>query len=194
MSRIYMLNYFSPKRKRLNVLFIISSWIRSCHSVVLRYGQTTSQATQTPSGPREGKSKDFRAGRQDTGADRGSQGSEPPGYYPWRQIERTQFRGLPKQLLHWERRKDRRLGNLTESRYCRLCCPHTVRIANLSNFEVWVSETRSRKLSTGYSCPTGAHSVATTFSCFEGRLPLRELPERVQCHILFTKLGTPPKL
>jgi hypothetical protein len=62
-------------------------------------------------------------------------------------------------------------------RYSKLCSPHAVLIADQSSLEASASETPSRKLSTRFFDPTGALFAGVTFSFFDGKLPLRELPK-----------------
>jgi hypothetical protein len=81
-----------------------------CSGVVLRYGQKVSQATQAPSGAREGKSKALRTRRQDPGADRSRARSQPSRSQPRQRTEDRRHRTFlpqPPRHLDRQRREDR---------------------------------------------------------------------------------------
>ena len=57
------------------------------------------------------------------------------------------------------------------------CSPHSARIVDLSNLDLWVSETSPKELSSGYCGPTGVLFATATFSCFDGKFPSVKLPK-----------------
>ena len=57
------------------------------------------------------------------------------------------------------------------------CSPHSARIVDPSNLDLWVSETSSKELSSGYCGPNGVLFATATFFYFDGKFPSVKLPK-----------------
>ncbi len=57
------------------------------------------------------------------------------------------------------------------------CSPHSARIVDPSNLDLWVSETPPKELSSGYCGPNGVLFATATFLCFDGKFPSVKLPK-----------------
>ena len=59
----------------------------------------------------------------------------------------------------------------------RRCSPHTARIVDPSNLDLWAPEASPKEPSSGSCDPTGVLFATATFSCFDGKFPSVKLPK-----------------